>query len=621
MTKEQLLDAILDSTDEGIIALDQGGVITEFNHRAKEIVGIVLDPGLAHPAGCIAPGDIVLVADNCLGGDDGGMGPEDWARLGIRDAELQQGGALLAAGVYENPDMEPVYQYHPPGPGGARRSLRTVYAGLTIALEINDADKYMSITVGGVAYRMTYLMTIGHAVIVDGGTGAVKFFQAKGYTIRKEPLRAILDGVCYVAKGKGAPEPDVIGVHITDLVEEGPLTRTMESLRLHPAAPVWKEFFSINRRPLLCSIHAVPDDYGYAGIILRITDLSELERMLQERNSLISKLEESHLNLNDSLSSLPPGSFPTVVGSSPPMRQTKYLAYKASQTKLIVLITGESGTGKSQLAREIHRLDRPEAPFVEVNCSSIPANLFESELFGYVGGAFTGALPGGKKGYFEQAEGGTLFLDEIGEIPPDIQVKLLHVLQNKSFYRIGSAKPVATHVRVLSATNKDLEAEVDAGRFREDLFYRVNVFPIQVPPLRERMADLYLLINSILRQTCEEYSYPLKRLSGEALDALLQYSWPGNIRELENVIQRSVIVSDSQVIYPEHILLGRRRAAEPGATLSLEGRTLRAYLAEAERAALQAALAQWGGDKTKAMAVLGLKKTVFYDKLKKHRLG
>ena len=174
------------------------------------------------------------------------------------------------------------------------------------------------------------------------------------------------------------------------------------------------------------------------------------------------------------------------------------------------------------------------APFVEVNCNSIPVTLFESELFGYVGGAFTGANPNGKMGFFEAASGGTIFLDEVGELPMDIQVKLLHVLQNKSIYRIGSAKPIDVDVRVIVATYKNLEESISMGEFREDLYYRINVFPIEIPPLRDRKQDIYLLINHILTEFCNRYEMPMKQFSEEALEVLESYDWPGNVRELEN---------------------------------------------------------------------------------------
>ena len=188
------------------------------------------------------------------------------------------------------------------------------------------------------------------------------------------------------------------------------------------------------------------------------------------------------------------------------------------------MLDAKAGTVKPELARAIHQLGNPQAPFVEVNCTAIAPSLFESELFGYVGGAFTGAKSEGKVGFFEAADRGTIFLDEIGEMAPEIQVKLLHVLQNKTIYRVGSSKPVKIDVRVIAATNKNVEEEVAQGRFRRDLYYRLNVFPIHVPPIREHKADLYLLINQLLLQICRDYGLEPKQFSGrgDPADAFLR---------------------------------------------------------------------------------------------------
>lgn len=258
---------------------------------------------------------------------------------------------------------------------------------------------------------------------------------------------------------------------------------------------------TINKRLMLASLYPIGAPGRVEGAVLKFADLSEMDTLLRERNELIAMVEETHLNLDDSSRGVPPTAFSTFAGSSPPIQQVKYLAYKAAQAKCNVIITGESGTGKSRLAREIHQLSRPGLPFVEVNCSSIPRDLVESELFGYVGGAFTGALAGGKAGYFEAADGGTLFLDEIGEIPPELQAKLLYVIQNRRFYRVGATKPTDVDVRIIFATNKDLLEEVRQGRFRRDLYYRISVFPIEIPPLRERISDIYLLSKSLTENT------------------------------------------------------------------------------------------------------------------------
>ena len=284
------------------------------------------------------------------------------------------------------------------------------------------------------------------------------------------------------------------------------------------------------------------------------------------------------------------------------------MAYKASKNKFNVIITGESGTGKSKIARAIHMAGNPTTPFVEVNCNAIAPSLFESELFGYVSGAFTGARSEGRKGFFEEANGGTIFLDEIGEIPLDIQVKLLQVLQNRMIYRVGSSKPIKIDIRVIAATNRNLEEEVKVGRFRQDLYYRINVFPINIPPLRERKQDIYPMIKTILAKTSRYYGTELKQFSGAALKKIIEYDWPGNVRELENSIERAVALCESTIIYEEYLNIE-----------SSDGpKTLKERLFKEEQKIIETCLTKHNGKKNEVMKELDLSKTSFYDKLRKH---
>ncbi len=273
---------------------------------------------------------------------------------------------------------------------------------------------------------------------------------------------------------------------------------------------------------------------------------------------------------------------------------------------------GKSGTGKSKLARQIHNSSNPKAPFVEVVCNAIAPSLIESELFGYAPRAFTGADPGGRIGYFEKANGGTIFLDEIGEIPLEIQVKLLHVLQNKRIYRVGSTTPVDVDVRVITATNRDLEEEVKQGRFRQDLYYRINVFPIHIPALRERKRDLYILANSVLEDLCRKYDMEMKQFSEEALDVISGYDWPGNVRELENIIERAITVCDGRIVYSENLMI------RPEARVNS---TLKERLEADERKIIEDTLFKNNDDRKKTMDELGLSRTVFYEKLKKYEIS
>jgi Nif-specific regulatory protein len=260
-----------------------------------------------------------------------------------------------------------------------------------------------------------------------------------------------------------------------------------------------------------------------------------------------------------------------IVGTSNAMRGVYEMLQKVAPSDATVLITGESGTGKELIAAEIHRLSkRTEASLVKINCAAIPESLIESELFGHERGAFTGAEKQ-RKGYFEQAHKGSLFLDEIGEFSPQIQVKLLRVLQERELERVGGSSTIKVDVRLITATNRNLEEEVKSGRFREDLYYRLNVFPIHIPPLRERRSDIVLLADHFAEKYASKNSKLIKRISTPAIDLLMSYSWPGNVRELENCIERAVILSKDQVVHsydlPPSLQSASSTNTEPTTTL------------------------------------------------------
>jgi len=311
-----------------------------------------------------------------------------------------------------------------------------------------------------------------------------------------------------------------------------------------------------------------------------------------------------------------------IVAASPAMIEVLELLERAAEFKTTVLLTGESGTGKEVLARAIHaQSGRREEAFVGVNCGAIPENLLESELFGHARGSFTGA-DRARRGLFLEADGGTLFLDEIGELPPALQVKLLRVLQEEEVRPVGESKSRRVDVRVLAATARDLEADVAEGRFRQDLFYRLNVVRVRVPPLRERRDDVPLLVDHFLAHFREVLGRPVRGLSDEALDALVAYSWPGNVRELENVMERAMILASGDCItlreLPANVL-----DETSGGTPSAGGTdfSLRRARRAAEAEAIRRALAATDGNRTQAARLLEISHRALLYKLKEHGLG
>jgi two-component system response regulator PilR (NtrC family) len=288
----------------------------------------------------------------------------------------------------------------------------------------------------------------------------------------------------------------------------------------------------------------------------------------------------------------PAGIFCNLVSHSSEMMKIFNLIRQVGPTKTNVLISGESGTGKELVARAIHQNSpRSKQPFVTINCSAIPDNLMESELFGHVKGAFTGAVAS-KKGLFEMAHGGTIFLDEIGDLSPIIQVKLLRVIQEREFMRVGDTETISVDVRLISATNKNLEQEVIQGKFREDLYYRLNVVHLHLPALRERREDIPLLAQYFLEKCSREQGKDVRSISSYALDILMKYNFPGNVRELENIIERSVALENSNIILPDSLALaehkkeGRREGAKegiPALRLTSAGIDLEKELSELEK--------------------------------------
>ncbi len=309
-------------------------------------------------------------------------------------------------------------------------------------------------------------------------------------------------------------------------------------------------------------------------------------------------------------------SFQKIIGESKCLQELLQVAEKAARHTTTVLITGESGTGKEMIARGIHeQSSRALKQFIAVNCGSIPENLLESEFFGYVRGAFTGA-DGDKKGLFAEADGGTLFLDEIGELPLGLQVKLLRVLQEREFRPLGSSKTIATDVRVLAATAKNLEEEILQGRFRQDLYYRLNVVILNMPPLRQRREDIHLLCEHFLHRLSKEHGNRRKSLSKQALRCLIDYSWPGNVRELENCMERATVIADGDIIHAADLPPAVAQAAASDFGGSIDTCSLKEGKKLLEKKLITKVLTMTNGNKSQAALILEVSYPSLLSKMK-----
>ncbi len=320
-----------------------------------------------------------------------------------------------------------------------------------------------------------------------------------------------------------------------------------------------------------------------------------------------------------------PQCFLNILSGCPEMQKVFGVVEKVARTRSTVLILGESGTGKELVAQALHHLSGRTGKLVPVNCGAIPEDILESELFGHEKGSFTGAVAA-RTGRFQLADGGTIFLDEIGEMSPKLQVKLLRVLQERKVDPVGSTRSIDVDVRVIAATNKDLAEEVKAGRFREDLFYRLQVVPVSLPPLRERLGDVRLLAEHFLRRQADELSRPNLSFAEETVQVLMRYSWPGNIRELENLVERIAILNEGDSIspaqLPPHLVEARSTTTIQFADVTLPpmGVDFNALIEDYENRLISTALSQTGGNKKAAAKLLGLNRTTLVEKIKKKGL-
>jgi transcriptional regulator with GAF, ATPase, and Fis domain len=365
-----------------------------------------------------------------------------------------------------------------------------------------------------------------------------------------------------------------------------------------------------------------------AGVSAAVVLTVQHQRLAEEQRRLASvevhakKLEQRLATLRDELGER--YGFDRIIGRSPALREVLARAAKVAPTEATVLLTGESGTGKEMVARAVHHASgRADGPFVAINCAALPDTLMESELFGHERGAFTGAERQ-KPGRFELASGGTLFLDEIGELSPGVQAKLLRVLQEREFQRVGGTATLRADVRLIAATNRELDKEVAGGRFRDDLYYRLNVFAIHLPALRDRGDDVLLLADRFVSDLGARMAKGDVGLSRDAREALLRHTWPGNIRELQNAVERALIVSDGGLLTAAQFGIGQVTPRGDTAPRTQPIPTMDAAparpLAEIERQVVQDALRESKGNKSRAAGLLGLTRSQLYTRLKRHGL-
>jgi PAS domain S-box-containing protein len=417
----------------------------------------------------------------------------------------------------------------------------------------------------------------------------------------------------------GIPASEIIGQNIADF---GWKSLMLERV-LAEGRPIHKAYHEprpgthvlVNTAPVVMGSQTV-------GAISSEQDVTHLVRLGNELFTTTSQLRNLEEEITKYAATDDP--FFRIKGNGPAISRSIRIARRVAPTDATVLLTGETGVGKELFAHAIHRGSlRSEKPFVAINCGAIPAALFESELFGYQAGAFTGADRKGKPGKLELAHEGTLFLDEVGELPLDMQVKLLRVLQERQFYRVGGTDPIRVDVRIIAATNRNLEERIGEGAFREDLFYRLNVVQIEIPPLRERAEDIPELVQLFTREFALQHGKPIPRFEPEVIVTLMNYSWPGNIRQLRNVIERLVILTDDDLISREHLpssIQVPRIETESAPVLAPVISKEEPVRTDTELQRIQQVLRTTYGNKAAAARLLGVSRGTLYNKMRKYGL-
>ncbi len=414
----------------------------------------------------------------------------------------------------------------------------------------------------------------------------------------------------------GLSAEDVIGKPATVDIAEG---ESVHYQVVNTKEPVYGARMKVGpaKKEVIVNVAPLVVDGNLKGSVGVIHDVSEIKKLTQELDQarrIIRQLNAKY-DFND------------IIGESDIIKTVIKQARRASQTPATVLLRGESGTGKELFAHAIHTASpRQNEAFIRVNCSALVDNILESELFGYEEGAFTGAKKGGKKGFFEEANNGTIFLDEIGKISLNLQAKLLRVLQEKEIIKVGGTSPIDVDVRIILATNVNLERAIQEGKFREDLYYRLNVFPLFLPPLRERKGDLSALVRHIIHRFNQEYGRSVRGFSDQVIDKLVSYNWPGNVRELENIIGRAMINLglENDLIELKHLPLLVNKDHHQQlrqfdlSEVNLNQRSLKEIINETEKRAIIEALKKTNGNKTEAARIMGIAIRSLYYKMEKH---
>jgi PAS domain S-box-containing protein len=565
-------EAVLNSASNGVMAINSSGIVTIFNPAAQVITG--------------------MKAENVVGRSVDDVMANSTGLMSVLETGIVQMNLKIQFGTSQIiTKRSPIIKNNKIV--GAVAIFQDVTELQKVASELEEVKNLKS-TLDSIVNSIFDCI-----VVVDKNGFVTMMNEAYGEFLHIDPQKAV-------------------GKHITDVIE---------NTRMHIVAQTGKpeicDMQKIGEHNTVVTRIPIIKDGEVTGAVGKMVfrDVKDLRVLARKLTSLQSELEY----YKEELQKVQGGKYTidSIIGSGEKIQWLKMIALRAAKGKSTVLITGESGTGKELFAQAIHYASsRWHGPFIKINCASIPENLLESELFGYEDGAFTGARKGGKPGKFELANGGTIFLDEIGDMSMPMQAKLLRVLQEREIERVGGTKTSSIDVRVIAATNQDLEFMMSQGTFRQDLYYRLNIIALHIPPLRERREDMPELCAALLCKINRGLQFDVDGISKEAMVLLSEYDWPGNVRELENILERSVNMMDEVGdILPEHLPPTMRRCINKAETVDPEkAHELAGIMEDAEKQAIYKALETAGGNRSQAAKILGIHRSGFYQKLSKYQI-
>ncbi len=569
-------------TDSNYDVIYAGSNITKyFNKRYVADIG--------YKSSFIEKNDVVILVESSFKKNKE-YDNKDLGFIGIKN-ELKNTDSFIVIGNYRNKEVQPIFKSD-----AEYLNINTIFCGTEIFAEMSSTQNHCLVKVNNIDIKCNLEEFTNQLILIN--EEGIKYFRDECRQSRLNKISDILNGfkfneyIKYIdnINIQNLVQADIADSLINNIEPEGELYIKLHNSYIRAAK------MSLGRKSGIYHMFMIEDQQDiFESINLKINKYDNLEERNKD-NKIISEFISSY----------------KILGQNENTSKVKNLLKKASTTNITIMLLGESGTGKTFVAHEIHKNSkRHNEAFIHVNCASIPYNLIESELFGYSEGAFTGAKKGGKKGFFELADRGTIFLDEIAEMPIELQGRLLEVIQNKTFYRVGGTEKIHIDVRLIAATNKNLKNLISENKFREDLYYRINVFPIELPPLRERMTDLYVIVSKLLPDICSRMEVEPLILSPEAFEKMKTYDWPGNIRELENILEKAIIMSEGKFIKPEDILINEK--------INKAGNmTLKEMKEEYEKNIIIDTLNKFNGEKIKTAKYLGLGRTSLFEKIKKY---